>query len=370
MTLIEQILVITAVALALVSATMLVVVLRQMRHHRAEVDELRQLARAIGADGTAERVDYSIERIGVVMNPSKFHDVDEFRQRVRDVVAAAEGATVGFYDTTRADPGRGQAQQALEDGCDLVFAAGGDGTVRMVAGVLAGSEARMAIIPSGTGNLLARNLGVPLDRPESAVLAALAGRDRRIDVGWLRTGMSAQEAEQAPRDVFLVIAGYGADAEMIGYTDPAMKARIGWFAYVFGGLRTVLGRGQDVTVTLPSGDVHRIRARTVLVGNVGKLPGGFVLMPDAGIDNGVFEVLVAGWRSAAGFSQVLTQVVSPRLVGGPKISTMERFLTPSVRVSTPRPQPVQLDGDTEHEATHLIADIEPRSLLLRVPARD
>src|SRR5699024_2925251 len=137
-------------------------------------------------------------------------------------------------------------------------------------------------------------------------------------------------ARAAERQIFLVIAGFGADAEMIGYTDPEMKRRIGWIAYIFGGVRTVL------------------------LGNVGKLPGGFVLMPDATIDNGRLEVVVAGWRGAAGFSQVAAQVVNPKLTPkfGPKLSTMERYLTTGIRVTTAKPQPVQLDGDTDTEATH------------------
>ena len=74
----------------------------------------------------------------------------------------------------------------------------------------------------------------------------------------------------------------------------------------------------------------------MLLGNVGKLPGGFVLMPDATIDNGRLEVVVAGWRGAAGFSQVATQVINPKLVPkvGPKLSTMERYLTTGIRVTT------------------------------------
>jgi len=108
----------------------------------------------------------------------------------------------------------------------------------------------------------------------------------------------------------------------------------------------------------------------VLLGNVGKLPGGFVLMPDATIDNGRLEVFVAGWRGAAGFSQVAAQVVNPKLTPkfGPKLSTMERYLTTGIRVTTAKPQPVQLDGDTDTEATHMIATVDPGVLRLRVPA--
>lgn len=365
--------------LAIVSVVMTGLVLITMKKHQAEMAELRRLTGGAeeGAHRAEEKADSaeqaassSIKHVGIVVNPSKFDDPDTFQQSVRDVISAAEGSEVSFFETTVEDPGKGPAQQAVEAGCDLVIAAGGDGTVRMVASALAGTDVRMAIIPAGTGNLLARNIEVPLDTPEAAVLAAITGRDRTVDIGWLRHGNSEAEAREAEKQAFLVMAGYGADAEMISNTDGELKKRFGWIAYVVGGVRSLLGRNHDVVVSLPNGKRHHLRARTVLVGNVGKLPGGIVLMPDASIDNGKLEVLVAGWRGPAGFSQVLTKIVNPRLKGGVKLSTMEYYLTTSVRVSTTKPQPVQLDGDSESEATHLIASVDVGALTLRVPSRD
>src|SRR5690625_5506588 len=107
------------------------------------------------------------------------------------------------------------------------MAAGGDGTVRMVASVLAGTGVPMGIIPAGTGNLLARNVEVPLEDPGAAMTAALTGEDRQVDVGWLRTDDSPAAALSAPRQIILVIAGFGADAEMIGFTVPRLKKRTG-----------------------------------------------------------------------------------------------------------------------------------------------
>ena len=368
------VLAIISAVLALVSLVMLVFVLRLGAQQKAEMEALRQAAESSGTATSVPPEDperdnrTGVTKVGVVLNPTKFDDADAFRSSVSTVIATAAGCGLEFYETTEDDPGRGQAEQALEDGCDLVIAAGGDGTVRMVASAMAGTGVRMGIVPAGTGNLLARNLEIPLNRPESAILAALTGRDKQVDVGWLRYGMSEQQARIAPKHVFLVMAGYGADAEMIGYTDPQMKKTIGWFAYVFGGLRALFGRTQDVFVSLPDGSTHHLKARTVLLGNVGKLPGGIVLMPDATIDNGLLEVLVAGWRGPAGFGQVVTQLVNPRLKAGVKVSTLERYLTTSVRVATHSPQPVQLDGDTDEEATHMIATVDAGALLLRVPS--
>ena len=372
---------IASVVTTVVTVCLLVMVLRRLGRHRRELNELRTVAQkrsstpeaeddAMGAEEASLADDDRLRRVAVVLNPSKFEETDSFRRRITEVVERIEGAETVFYETTIDDPGEGQARQAVEDGADLVMAAGGDGTVRMVASVLAGTDTRMGIIPAGTGNLLARNVDIPLDDPAAAMVAALTGSDHQVDVGWLRTGDSVAAARSAPRQIFLVIAGFGADAEMIGYTDPKMKKRIGWIAYVFGGIRTVLGRSVDVVVQLPDDTRHAHKARTVLLGNVGKLPGGFVLMPDATIDNGRLEVVVAGWRGAAGFSQVAAQVVNPKLIPkyGPKLSTMERYLTPGIRVTTTKAQPVQLDGDTDTEATHLIATVDPGVLRLRVPA--
>lgn len=373
---------ITSVVTTVIAIVLLVVVLRRQGRHRRDITALRAATARRGdprpdgpADGgqdapaDADEDEDRLRRVAVVLNPSKFTETDSFRRTITEVVERIEGAETVFYETTIDDPGTGQAEQAVADGADLVMAAGGDGTVRMVASVLAGTDTRMGIIPAGTGNLLARNVEIPLDDPSAAMIAALTGRERRVDVGWLRAGGSASAVRSAERQIFLVIAGFGADAEMIGYTDPEMKKRLGWIAYIFGGIRTVLGRSVDVVVQLPDDSRHAHKARTVLLGNVGKLPGGFVLMPDATIDNGHLEVVVAGWRGAAGFSQVAAQVVNPKLTPrfGPKLSTMERYLTTGIRVTTTKPQPVQLDGDTDGEATHLIATVDPGVLRLRVP---
>lgn len=366
---------IASVVTTIIAVVLLVVVLRRLGRHRRELSALKSESAARAEahenpdDGEDAHDPGRLRRIAVVLNPSKFEGTDDFRRRISEVVERVEGAEVEFYETTIDDPGRGQTERAVADGADLVMAAGGDGTVRMVASVLAGTETRMGIIPSGTGNLLARNVDIPLEDPAAAMVAALTGKDHQVDVGWLRCGDSPATAQSAPKQIFLVIAGFGADAEMIGYTDPRMKKRIGWVAYVFGGVRTILGRSVDVVVELPDRTRHAHKARTVLLGNVGKLPGGFVLMPDATIDNGRLEVVVAGWRGAAGFSQVATQVINPKLVPkvGPKLSTMERYLTTGIRVTTAKAQPVQLDGDTDIEATHLIATVDPGVLRLRVP---
>ncbi|MCG7309057.1 diacylglycerol kinase family protein [Brachybacterium sp. ACRRE] len=361
----STVLAIVSIALSVVVVVLLAVVLVHVRAQRRQVDDLAR-ARADRAVLASEGASFS--RVAVVMNPSKHDDPEQFRERLRTISERLLGIELHFHDTTREDPGRGQAAQALEDGADLVIAAGGDGTVREVASALAHSGVRMAILPVGTGNLLARNLDLPLDDLEKALRVALLGADSMVDMGWMRTGSSSSEISTAQKRAFLVIAGVGADAEVIGATNPKMKRRIGWPAYVVAGLDKIVGRAFSARITTPSGHSVDVDARTVLIGNVGRLPGGIVLMPDATVDNHRLDVLVLSWRGAAGLSQIIARLVQPALHPKPQLSTMEQALTTSVSVVTTKPQPVQLDGDTEGKATHLLAEVDPGALIMRTPA--
>jgi diacylglycerol kinase (ATP) len=309
-------------------------------------------------------------RIAVVMNPSKHEDPDVFRELLQAMTERIGEHPLTFYDTTIDDPGTGQARAALADGSDLVLAAGGDGTVRMVAAAMAHSDVPMGILPVGTGNLMARNLALPIDHLEEALRIAVVGQDTPTDMGWLRVGRSTVQIESAAPQPFLVIAGVGADAEIMEATDPTMKKRIGWPAYVIPGLSRVIGHAFDARVEMFPGRTHDVQARTVLIGNVGKLPAGIVLMPEATAFNERLEVLAASWRGAAGLSQIGAQLVNPRLHPSPRLATTQHGLVKQVRVTTQKPQPVQLDGDSLGEQTHVVAEVDPGALRMRLPAQD
>ena len=166
------------------------------------------------------------ERIGIVWNPTK---IDE--AVLRDAVGAAfsEDDDVQWWETSADDPGRSMAEAAVAAGCDVVIAVGGDGTVRVVAEVIAQQGERaptLGIVPQGTGNLLARNLGIPLGSVPKALTTIAAGRTREIDMGWVR----ADDAEAETG--FLVMIGSGLDAHMLAETDDDLKDKAGWLAYV------------------------------------------------------------------------------------------------------------------------------------------
>src|SRR5699024_3405380 len=145
-----------------------------------------------------------------------------------------------WLETTVEDPGTGQARAALEAGAEVVVAAGGGGTVRAVATALQGTGTPLGLLPVRTGNLLARHLDIPVTDLARSLEIALEGRDRPIDVAWLRVtdAPSGDDAAEVDTDhIFLVIAGIGFDAAMIADTDTTLKAKVGWIAYFLGGIR-------------------------------------------------------------------------------------------------------------------------------------
>jgi diacylglycerol kinase (ATP) len=263
-----------------------------------------------------------------------------------------------WLETTVDDPGTGQAKEALKRGADVVLACGGDGTVRAVAEVLAGTGTAMGLIPAGTGNLLARTIGTPLGGIAAAARVALSGDDRKIDVG--RIGVDDEDEDRT----FLVMAGTGFDAAIMQNTPEALKGRVGPLAYVISGMRALRGRRTRVTLRFDDGDPQRRSTRTVLVGNSGTLLGGLVLMPLAHIDDGVLDVVNLAPKGIVGWVAVAGRVIARRNRGHARV---EHWQARSVTIRNDSPQPSQLDGDPIGEVTELRIHVDPAALVVRVP---
>ncbi len=122
-------------------------------------------------------------RMAVVVNPTKVADLAATQRLVAGICAESGWAEPMWWETTPEDPGEGQTRAAIAADADVVCALGGDGTVRVVGSTLAGTGVPLGVLPAGTGNLLARNLLLPLDDLPAAVKVALSGRDLPIDVG-------------------------------------------------------------------------------------------------------------------------------------------------------------------------------------------
>jgi len=138
-------------------------------------------------------------RCAVVINPIRVDGVAERRRVIETILADAGWPAPGWFETTAQDPGAGQVRRAIAGGAEVVFVCGGDGTVRSSVEGIAGSDAALAVLPAGTGNLLALNFGLPKDTAEGVRMAVAGGR-RRVDVG------------DVDGQVFAVMAGMGLDA--------------------------------------------------------------------------------------------------------------------------------------------------------------
>jgi diacylglycerol kinase (ATP) len=289
-------------------------------------------------------------RAAVIVNPAKA-DVADLREQVDKTLAAAGWSTSLWLETTPEDPGAGMARAAVESGVQLIIICGGDGTLLACLHTLVGSDVPVALLPLGTGNLLARNLGVPT-RLEDALAVAVDGVDRRIDCG--RVGDQP----------FSVMAGIGFDAAMMADATEGLKRFAGWPAYAASGLRHLRDPMMRVRLQIDGGPPMCRRARTVLIGNVGRLQGGLELLLDAEADDGLLDVVVVAPRTSRDWIRVGWRVIRRHRTRHPHL---ERFRGRSVLVEADRIAPRQMDGEVIDDGRNLSARIEPSALVIRAP---
>jgi YegS/Rv2252/BmrU family lipid kinase len=252
---------------------------------------------------------------------------------------------------TRADePGELLVEEALRAGVDVVVASGGDGTVTACVAGLAGSRIPLGVLPAGTGNLLARNLGLPLSL-DDALAVALTGTDRRLDVGI---------ANGRP---FVVMAGVGFDAEMLGDASEQLKKRVGWAAYILSALRHFRDRPMRIVVRADGAAAQRRRASGVIIGNCGSLPGDIPLLPGAAPDDGVLDVAFLAARGWTGWLLLATDLLLHRRTGRLRNMTCRELL-----IDLDIERPWEADGEVIGPTRQLRVGIEPGSLLVRVPS--
>ncbi|WP_127542667.1 diacylglycerol kinase family protein [Actinoplanes sp. OR16] len=292
-------------------------------------------------------------RSAVVVNPVKVADLDQLRRVVGEALTKAGWPVPKWYETTADDPGRGQAKQAVADGAELVFACGGDGTVTAVVTALAGSKTALAVLPAGTGNLLAANLGLGTD-PETGLQVALEGGRRRIDVGVIDDRC------------FVVMAGMGFDAQMLEGTSETAKKHIGWLAYIGGGAKHLLDRPMRARIRLDGGPPMPRRPRAVIVGNVGRLQGGVRLLSKAEPDDGMLNVAILSPANLAHWAALAWAVLRRR----DRVPLMETYTASRVEIYSNRAQARQLDGDLIAPGKAMKIHVRHKALLLCVPQPD
>nr|WP_127843133.1 YegS/Rv2252/BmrU family lipid kinase [Actinomyces wuliandei] len=297
------------------------------------------------------------KRAALIYNPTKFDDLSLLRRRVEADVLAAGWLPTLWLETTPDDPGREMTRRALDARVDLVMVAGGDGTVRAVSAELAAAAAAppMALIPAGTGNLLARNLSVPLDTDEALQLA-LHGQPRPVDVVHCRHDGGAQR--------FVVMAGMGLDAQIMGDTDENLKRVIRSGAYALAAVHNASPAPFTATVTLDDGEPTQQQAVMALVGNVGTITGGITLFPEARPDDGYVDLLLANPDRVSDWARLGAQVLTGQTVRGFTFAQARR-----VTIETTEPVAFELDGDTTAPTRRLRAVVEPGALRVITPSQ-
>jgi len=310
----------------------------------------------------------------VVYNPIKV-DLDAIKAVMSTEQKAAGWGETLWFATTEENPGQGATEKALAEGASMIIVAGGDGTVRAVAEAVEDQDVVLALLPSGTGNLLARNLDLPLDDLEASIHSAFTGEDRKIDRGIIEIRRADSGTD---KHAYVVMAGFGLDANMLAKTDDELKAKIGWLAYLKA-LSLAL-RDTDLLhlrYTLDSGSVRSVRAHTVIVGNCGQLQGNVRILPDAAVDDGHFDVALLRPETLFTWVQTLAKMAWENGIlrhtrVGRSLRTDVNALTylkgKKFTVKLSRAEKIELDGDEFGETVAIRTWIEPGALTIRMPA--
>ncbi|TPW78420.1 diacylglycerol kinase family protein [Schumannella sp. 10F1B-5-1] len=315
-------------------------------------------------------------RAAIVFNPIKV-DEAHLRQAIADAERQHGWDETLWLETSVEDPGQGPTKKAVAEGVEVVIAAGGDGTVRAVAEALRDTEVPLALLPSGTGNLLARNLDLNLAHVAGSIETAFTGDDRKIDLGIARL-----EREDGSREehAFLVMAGIGIDAQMVVNTNTELKKKVGWIAYVDAIVRSLRDRDRlRIRYELDDGPAGAMSVHTLLVGNCGSLPGNILLLPEAAVDDGEFDIVALRPEGFFGWLQIWTKIVWEngvlrRSQAGRKLMSLTkevrtlRYLKGrqfTVRIE--KPDEFELDGDVFGEVVAFRTTVDPLALAVRLP---
>jgi YegS/Rv2252/BmrU family lipid kinase len=306
-------------------------------------------SKGVGAvNGRSER------RCAVVYNPIKV--VEDLRNAITQQATKAGWGDPLWLETTTDEPSRPTTEDLISAQVDRVIAAGGDGTIRMVADRLAGSGIPMAVVPVGTANLLARNLDIPLSE-EEALKVAFDEHTRDID-------LIKVTVDGVPSEHFAVIAGLGVDAMIMEETDSQLKDVLGAGAYFIAAAKALGRTPIEMRIALDDHRAHRRRAMICAIGNVGTLAGNLTLMPDAQPDDGRLDVYVASPHRLTHWVRVFLRLITRR---PRRDDHVDLWQGSQVEVRLKKPDPYELDGDVVAECRSLRAEVVPRALTVHVP---
>lgn len=254
--------------------------------------------------------------------------------------------------TTSSGSARGQAHEIAQS-CEVVAAAGGDGTVGDVMQGILGSKTALAVLPLGTGNDFARSIGV--HRIESAIAAIAANQRKRVDVGHWHQG--AREGH------FLNVAGCGFDAVVASRINTGFKRLKGSLAYVAAVISTLLSYRASTLTIVVDGERFQVRAMLCAIANARCYGGGMMIAPCADIADGFLDLVIVEEISRIGFLLAFPKVFKGKHMTHPKV--MHRTFK-SIEISSDPPVPFLVDGEL-FDAGPVRIEVVPSVLDVLVP---
>lgn len=279
--------------------------------------------------------------------------------------AARAGLEARIEPTAPDSPGGAQARAAVDAGADAVVVIGGDGTVREVATILAHGSVPLGIMPTGTANLFARNLDLPLHDLAAAARIAVAGRIADVDLG--RVVLTRANGHQEPEVPFLVVVGAGNDALAVEAASLLAKRRLGWLAYVAAGARRLGHASFAVRGRFDGGPIESARAWSILVHNAARIRAGLTVLPGTRLDDGTLHVATVSPSHPAHWGRIAAAGAGlARAEGVLRHRRAERVTLGAVDA----PMPVQIDGDAAGRVERIDARIDRAALKVRVPGSE
>lgn len=263
-----------------------------------------------------------------------------------------EGLVVDVVATTCPGDATRIAREAAAEGADIVFALGGDGTIREAAEGLLGTDVPLGPLPGGTANVLTLALGLPRDPLQ--VAPALC----RLEPRPIQVGMAGERC-------FLMMASAGLDAYVLAHLDPAMKRRFGKAGIALSGLGAWWSYDYPGIEVEADGAVHR--ASFAAVTNIPLYGGSFRLTPDARCEDESFQLLLF---AGTGRSQTLSFALSVLAGSHLERDDVEVLTVDRVRFAGPPAATIQLDGDATAQKPPLDIRLSPRTLRILAPLSD
>ncbi len=271
--------------------------------------------------------------------------------RLRDVLAEQGIPDPMWFEVTKSRKVPAHVKEAIKGGAKLIFVWGGDGSVQRCIDAAVGSRVTLAILPAGTANLLANNLGIPINL-EAAVDVGLHGSNHTIDVGKING------------EHFAVMAGTGLDALMIRDADSAMKDRFGRAAYIWMGARHIHATPVHTTVRIDGHTWFDDKASCVLVANVGSIGGGVTAFDHASPDDGRLDVAV---MTAEGAWQWMRTLTRASLGHAEKSPLVQMTQATKITIQTHARRAYELDGGAREKTNKLRVHVVPHAVTIRVP---